>query len=68
VIALYDADADSALSFVKQKLRDAGLDLEFTPAQTASLQKLGGRAVDLESVRVRNSSWILESDNSATCS
>jgi hypothetical protein len=49
-IALYDADAASALSFVKQKLKDAGVDQTFTPEQTAYLERLGGRASDLESV------------------
>ena len=49
-IALYDADAASALSFVKQKLTDAGVDQTFTPEQTAYVERLGGRASDLESV------------------
>jgi hypothetical protein len=30
-IALYNADAASALSFVQQKLKDAGIDQPFTP-------------------------------------
>ncbi|KIM87636.1 hypothetical protein PILCRDRAFT_815213 [Piloderma croceum F 1598] len=49
-IALYDADAASALSFVKQKLKDAGVDQTFTAEQTAYLERLGGRASDLESL------------------
>jgi hypothetical protein len=49
-VALSDADAASALSFVKDKLGDAAVQLEFHDAQIASLQKLGGRAIDLESV------------------
>lgn len=49
-IALHDADAASALSFVKQKLKDAGIDQTFTAEQTAYLERLGGRASDLESV------------------
>jgi hypothetical protein len=49
-IALYDADTASALSFVKQKLKDAGIDQTFTTEQTAYLERLGGRASDLESV------------------
>jgi hypothetical protein len=50
-IALHDADTASALSFVKQKLKDAGVDQIFTSEQTAYVERLGGRAVDLESVR-----------------
>jgi hypothetical protein len=49
-IALYDADAASALSFVKQKLSDAHVGLDFTPAQIEYVERLGGRASDLESV------------------
>jgi hypothetical protein len=49
-IALYDADAASALSFVKQKLRDAHVDLDFNPTQIEYVERLGGRASDLESV------------------
>jgi hypothetical protein len=49
-IALYDADAASALSFVKQKLKDMGVDYTFTSEQTAYVERLGGRASDLESV------------------
>jgi hypothetical protein len=51
-IALYDADAASALSFVKQKLGDADINLEYTHAQTEYVERLGGRASDLESVSV----------------
>lgn len=51
-IALYDADAASALSFVKKKLKDAGIDQEFTQEQTTYVERLGGRASDLESVRL----------------
>lgn len=50
LIALSDADATSALQFVKQKLRDAHINLEYTQAQTDAVQRLGGRASDLESV------------------
>jgi hypothetical protein len=49
-IALYDADTASALLFVKQKLKDAGVDQTFTSEQTAYIERLGGRAIDLESV------------------
>lgn len=49
-IALYDADAPSALSFVRQRLRDAGITSDLTPAQTKAIEHLGGRASDLEIV------------------
>lgn len=52
VITLSDADNSSALSFVRQKLRDSGVDVTFNKEQTAYIQRLGGRASDLESVRV----------------
>lgn len=50
-IALYDADPASSLAFVKQKLRDAGVNVSFTGDEVKYLQRLGGRASDLESVR-----------------
>lgn len=50
-IALYDADASSALSFVTQKLLEAGADEALTPERTKSIERLGGRASDLETVR-----------------
>ncbi|KAJ6466338.1 RNA12 protein-domain-containing protein [Mycena sanguinolenta] len=55
-IALYDADAASALAFVKRKLEDAHIKLEYTQEQVTSVQRLGGRATDLESLiyKVRN--------------
>ncbi|KAJ7197249.1 RNA12 protein-domain-containing protein [Mycena pura] len=55
-IALSDADEASALAFVKRKLKDAGINLEYTREQVASVQCLGGRASDLESLihKVRN--------------
>jgi hypothetical protein len=49
-IALADADTESALSFVKKRLGESGLKISFTPEQTASVNRLGGRASDLESV------------------
>ncbi|KAJ6606606.1 RNA12 protein-domain-containing protein [Mycena vulgaris] len=49
-IALYDADAASALAFVKRKLKDADINLDYTPEQVASVDRLGGRASDLESL------------------
>ncbi|KAJ7745975.1 RNA12 protein-domain-containing protein [Mycena olivaceomarginata] len=53
-IALHDADAASALAFVKRKLEDADIDLEYTREQVASVERLGGRATDLENVGIPN--------------
>ncbi|KAJ7697124.1 RNA12 protein-domain-containing protein [Mycena olivaceomarginata] len=39
-IALHDADAASALAFVKRKLEDADIDLEYTREQVASVERL----------------------------
>ncbi|PIL23760.1 hypothetical protein GSI_13510 [Ganoderma sinense ZZ0214-1] len=49
-ISLSDADNASALAFVKQKLQDSGVDVEFTRDQTSYIERLGGRASDLESL------------------
>ncbi|KAJ6500400.1 RNA12 protein-domain-containing protein [Mycena sanguinolenta] len=59
-IALYDADASSALAFVKRKLKDADINLEYSREQVASVEKLGGRATDLESLihKVRNGATV----------
>ncbi|KAJ7074355.1 RNA12 protein-domain-containing protein [Mycena amicta] len=61
-IALSDADAPSALAFVKRRLRDARIDLEYTHEQVASVQRLGGRASDLETLvhKVRNGATVDE--------
>ncbi|KAH7927744.1 hypothetical protein BV22DRAFT_257665 [Leucogyrophana mollusca] len=61
-VALYDADAGSALSFVKQRLRDAGVATDLTSAQTTCVEKLGGRASDLESLihKVRSGQGVEE--------
>ncbi|KAJ7366516.1 RNA12 protein-domain-containing protein [Mycena albidolilacea] len=59
-IALHDADAASALAFVKRKLEDADIDLEYTREQVASVERLGGRATDLENLihKVRNGATV----------
>ncbi|KDQ60596.1 hypothetical protein JAAARDRAFT_67035 [Jaapia argillacea MUCL 33604] len=49
-IALHDADAASVLAFVQQKLNDSGADLTFTAEQVSLLERLGGRASDLENL------------------
>ncbi|CCM03851.1 uncharacterized protein FIBRA_06000 [Fibroporia radiculosa] len=50
LISLSDADRSSALSFVKQKLRDAGVDINFNAQQRSHVERLGGRASDLETL------------------
>ncbi|KAG1842665.1 RNA12 protein-domain-containing protein [Suillus subalutaceus] len=47
-IALYDADAPTALSFVRRRLHDAGITSDLTPAQNKAIERLGGRTSDLE--------------------
>ena len=49
-IALSDADADSALSFVAEKLREVGVNESLTMERIRSVKRLGGRASDLEYV------------------
>jgi hypothetical protein len=51
-IALSDADAETALAFVQQKLKEAKLDIQLTSKTTASIERLGGRASDLDNVRL----------------
>lgn len=51
VITLSDADNPSALSFVRQKLQESEVNVKFNKEQIAYIQRLGGRASDLESVR-----------------
>ncbi|KAG6811871.1 hypothetical protein H0H92_005447 [Tricholoma furcatifolium] len=55
-IVLSDADPGSSVSFVKQKLLDVDIKTNFTPKQVAYVERLGGRASDLEILvhRVRN--------------
>ncbi|KAF8184984.1 RNA12 protein-domain-containing protein [Mycena galopus ATCC 62051] len=59
-IALSDADAASALAFVKRKLKDADINLEYSREQVASVERLGGRATDLDSLihKVRNGATV----------
>ncbi|KAG2115212.1 RNA12 protein-domain-containing protein [Suillus discolor] len=47
-IALHDADAPTALSFVRRRLYDAGITSDLTPAQKKAIEHLGGRTSDLE--------------------
>ena len=50
LVTLADADNASALTFVKQRLYDVDLGIKFSKNQTALVERLGGRASDLESV------------------
>ncbi|KAG9318163.1 RNA12 protein-domain-containing protein [Chiua virens] len=47
-IPLYDADTRSAVEFVRHRLRDAGMIAELSKPEVASIERLGGRASDLE--------------------
>ncbi|KAF9475682.1 hypothetical protein BDN70DRAFT_883451 [Pholiota conissans] len=55
-IALSDADTSSSLSFVKQKLEDSGASFVISVEDVKHIERLGGRASDLESLihKVRN--------------
>ncbi|KAI9067059.1 hypothetical protein FKP32DRAFT_1664487 [Trametes sanguinea] len=61
-ISLSDADNTSAISFVKQKLHDAGVDVNFSQQELAYITRLGGRASDLESLihKVRSGMTVQE--------
>lgn len=61
-ISLSDADNASAMSFVKQKLHDSGVDINFSQQQLAYIDRLGGRASDLESVSPSLSHYVPETD------
>jgi hypothetical protein len=50
IITLSDADSQTALSFVQQKLRDTDVEISFSPQTKAYIERLGGRASDLETV------------------
>lgn len=50
MIALHDADNESALQLVKARLHDAGIDIQFSNEEMESINCLGGRASDLASV------------------
>jgi hypothetical protein len=57
-VPLSDADPESSLSFVVQKLLDSGIDSGISVQQLAHMERLGGRASDLESVSRWNASLI----------
>ncbi|KIY67682.1 exonuclease [Cylindrobasidium torrendii FP15055 ss-10] len=50
VIGLDDADSESAMAFVQQKLKDADVNVELNANQAKVVEKLGGRASDLETL------------------
>ncbi|KAI0079001.1 hypothetical protein K474DRAFT_1592893 [Panus rudis PR-1116 ss-1] len=62
LIALSDADNASALSFVHEKLHDVDVNVDLTAEDVAYVQRLGGRASDLESLihKVRSGQSIPE--------
>jgi len=50
MIALRDADDQSALQHIKAKLGDVGIDVRFSLEETKIISCLGGRASDLTAV------------------
>ena len=52
MIALRDADNQSALQYVKARLGDVGIDIQFSLEETELIDRLGGRASDLTTVRL----------------
>jgi len=60
MITLSDADAETALAFVQQKLKEAKLDIQLTSKMTASIERLGGRASDLDNVRLPTSNTLVQ--------
>lgn len=49
-VALADADPASSLSYVSQKLEESGVKYEISPQETQLIERLGGRASDLETI------------------
>jgi hypothetical protein len=50
MIALSDADNASALEFVKAKLHEAGIEIQFSHDEREMINYLGGRASDVATV------------------
>lgn len=50
-VAISDADPASSLSYIKQKLKDASVDYNITPEEMSLIERTGGRASDLDTVR-----------------
>jgi hypothetical protein len=49
-VALSDADSPSALAFVEQKLREGKVSEGLSAENRVSIERLGGRASDLQTV------------------
>jgi hypothetical protein len=54
------------LAFVKRKLRDADINLDYTREQIACVERLGGRASDLESVGISSGRTTFKTENVST--
>ncbi|OCH95302.1 hypothetical protein OBBRIDRAFT_878653 [Obba rivulosa] len=50
LIALSDADDVNAMIFVRRRLQEVNIEVEFNPEEVSYIQRLGGRASDLESL------------------
>ena len=50
MIALRDADNQSALQYVKARLHDVGIDVQFSLEETELVDRLGGGASNLDTV------------------
>ncbi|KAF8524033.1 hypothetical protein JB92DRAFT_1498622 [Gautieria morchelliformis] len=46
--ALADADPASSLAFINKKLQEASVEYNISPEETQLIERLGGRASDLE--------------------
>ncbi|KAF8519313.1 RNA12 protein-domain-containing protein [Hysterangium stoloniferum] len=49
-VELSDVDPASSLRYIKQKLQDAGVDYDISPEETKLIERLGGRASDLDTI------------------
>ncbi|KIJ34602.1 hypothetical protein M422DRAFT_70117 [Sphaerobolus stellatus SS14] len=49
-VALADADPASSLSYINQKLKEASVDYSITPEERTLVERVGGRASDLETI------------------
>lgn len=49
-VAISDADPKSSVFYVQQKLQEAGIHVQFTPTEISFIERLGGRAKDMDSL------------------
>ncbi|KAF8475410.1 RNA12 protein-domain-containing protein [Gautieria morchelliformis] len=49
-VALADADPASSLAFINKKLQEASVEYNISPEETQLIERLGGRASDLETI------------------